>query len=76
MQWLSDWTAAQRAVCSIPARNKYLYDLQVVVPGLGVCVCEFIMFVNAPTIQEKFLVWAIYFPVVYFGRLKPTTIYY
>ena len=25
----------------IPARNKYLYDLQIVVPGLVICVGEF-----------------------------------
>ena len=32
-------TAALRVAVSIPACNKYLYDLQVVVPGLAVCVC-------------------------------------
>ena len=37
------------------AQNKYLL-LQVVVPGLAVCVYDFSMFVNALKIQELFLV--------------------
>ena len=43
--------------------DKYLYGLQIVVPGLAVCVCEFSMFVNAPNKQESLLVHgqAIYF---------------
>ena len=45
-------TAALRATGSIPARNKYLYGLHVVVLGLTDCVCDFFMFVNAPKIQE------------------------
>ena len=36
----------------IPARDKYFYSLQIVVPVLTVCECEFSMFVNAPTTQE------------------------
>ena len=47
-------TAALRYAGSIPARNKYLYGLQVVVPGLA--VCDFPMFVNASTVHELFLV--------------------
>ena len=49
-------TAALRVVGSIPALNKYLYGLQVVVLGLTVCVCDRSMFVKATTIQEKILV--------------------
>ena len=33
-------TVALRVAGSISARNKYLYGLQVVVPGLALCVCE------------------------------------
>ena len=44
-------------VGSIPTRNLYLYGLQVVVPGQAVCVCDFSMIVNAPTIQDLFLEW-------------------
>ena len=40
--------------------NRDLYDLHYIyyllVSDLAVCVCEFRMCVNAPTIQEKFLV--------------------
>ena len=50
-------SAALGVAGSIPTRNKYLYGLQVVVPGLPVCVWNSSMFVNAPTIQE-FLVWS------------------
>ena len=34
-------TAVLRVVGSIPARDKYLYDLQIVVLDLAVCVCDF-----------------------------------
>ena len=34
-------SSALRVVGSIPARNKYLYDLYLVAPGLAVCVCKF-----------------------------------
>ena len=40
---------------SIPAGNKYVYGLQVVL-GLAVCVFVFSIFVNAPTMQDKILV--------------------
>ena len=33
-------SATQHVAGSIPARCKYVYDLQVVVPSLGVLVCE------------------------------------
>ena len=40
---VAKWSAAAlRAAGSIPARNKYLYGLQIVVRDLAVCVCEFI----------------------------------
>ena len=42
-------TAALHVASSIPALNKYLYDLHLVAPGLAVCVREFQCFVNAPT---------------------------
>ena len=41
---------------SIPALNKYLYGLQIVVPGVPVCVCDFSLFVNAPMILEIYIV--------------------
>ena len=34
-------TDALRVPGSIRTRNKYLYDLHLVVPGLAVCDCEF-----------------------------------
>ena len=46
-------TVALRVASSILTRNTNLYGLQVVVPGLA--VCDFSMFVYAPTIQESFL---------------------
>ena len=45
-------TAALRVAGSIPAWNQCFYNLQVVVPGLAVCVCNISMFVNAPFILE------------------------
>ena len=44
-------TAALRVAGLIPTRNKYLNGLEVVVPGQAISI-----FVNAPTIQELFLV--------------------
>ena len=54
-------TAALRVAGSIPVRNKYLYGLWIAVPGLAVCVCDFSMFVNAPTKQELFLGGNVFF---------------
>ena len=34
-------TAALRVTGSIPAWNKYFYDLHLIVPGVTVCVPEF-----------------------------------
>ena len=48
--------AALRIAGSIPTRKKYLYGLQVVVLDQAVCVCNFSMVINAPTIQELSLV--------------------
>ena len=36
------WTAALRVAGSIPAQNKYFYGLQVVAPGLAICVRDFL----------------------------------
>ena len=41
-QWLSDQLLRCVVAGSIPARNKYLFGLQVVVLGLAVCVCDFL----------------------------------
>ena len=49
-------TAAPRVAGSIPARNKYIFGPQEVVPGLAVCV--FSMFVNALKIKELYLKWS------------------
>ena len=48
------FTAALRVEGSIPARDKYLYTLQVVVPGLAAYVCAFSMFVKAPMVLELY----------------------
>ena len=61
MQIVERSTAVSHVVGLYPARNKYLYDLQIVDAGLTVCVCGFSMFVSAPTIQEIFLVCAKFF---------------
>ena len=37
-----------------PARNKYLYGLQVVVPGQAVCVCDFSVYKRTHDIQVLF----------------------
>ena len=36
----------------IPARNIYLYGLQVVVAGLAVCVCEFLSLLTYPRFRN------------------------
>ena len=46
-------TAALGVARSISPRNKYLYGLQVVVPGLAVCVCDFSMFVFELYVSRK-----------------------
>ncbi|KAF9804552.1 hypothetical protein SFRURICE_014460 [Spodoptera frugiperda] len=49
--------AVQRIEGSILARSNSLYDPQIVVSGLGVMCIHVRMFVNAPTTQEKILMW-------------------
>ena len=50
--WVIDcWTAVRGL---IPARNKYFYDMPVVVPGLGVYLYVSFLYLQ---IQEKFLLW-------------------
>ena len=39
-------TAVLRVAGFSPARNKFLYGLHVVVPGLAVCVCDFFVFIK------------------------------
>ena len=47
-------TAALSVSSWIPARNKYLYDLQIVVPSRAVCICEFKCFERHPRHRYDF----------------------
>ena len=50
-------TAALRVAGSIPVHRKNICTAyKVVVPGVDVSVCDFSMFVSAPSIQELYLV--------------------
>lgn len=46
-------TAASRVEGSIPERYKYLYGLQTVIPGLGVCACSYENFIKFCIIKNE-----------------------
>ena len=50
-------TYGLRVAGSIPAGKKYLNGLQVIVPGLAVCVCDFCMLVSLKKIRIGMLLY-------------------